>query len=85
MNSLQLLLVLLSLSNTEANKCNIFSEGFQQEDAAHRCNEIHTAVFKALQKNDVYQYILHEVFGIDAFHRPPTAIIFRYDVTISGK
>ena len=79
---IQVLVVLLSLSNTEANYCNILSKEFQQEDVAHRCNEIHTAVVKALQDSDVYQYILHEVFGINAFHRPPTAIIFHYVVKI---
>jgi hypothetical protein len=80
MNSLQLLVVLLSLSSAEANYCNIFSEEFQQEDVAHRCNAIHIAVAEALQENDVYQYIDHEAFGINSFHRPPTTIIFHYVV-----
>ena len=82
MNSypLQLLvLVLLSLSNTEANYCNIFSEEFQQQDdVARRCNAVHKAVTRALSKDGAYQYMSHEVFGINSFHRPPTAIIFHY-------
>jgi hypothetical protein len=53
MNSLQLLLVLLSLSNTEANYCNIFSEEFQQKDVADRCNTIRKAVVAALQENHI--------------------------------
>ena len=80
MNSLQVLVVLLSLSITEANYCNILSKEFQQEDVAQRCDKIHKAVVKALQKNHVYKYILHEIFGINAFHRPPTSIIFHYVV-----
>ena len=83
MNSLQLLVVLLSLSNTEANYCNILSKEFQQEDVAQRCIKINRAVLNALQDNDAYQYILHEVFGINAFHRPPTSIIFHYVVKIT--
>ena len=76
--------MLLTLSNTEANYCNILSKEFQQDDIAHRCNAIHTAVVEALQENDVYQYIyiLHEVFGINAFHQPPSSIIFHYVVEI---
>ena len=82
MNSLQVVVVLLSLSITEANYCNILSKEFQQEDVVYRCDTIHTAVINALQKNHVYQYILHEVFGIKAFHQPPTSIIFHYVVKI---
>ena len=85
MNSLQVLVVLLSLSITEANYCNILSKEFQQEDVAQRCDKIHKAVVKALQENDVYKYILHEVFGIKAFHQPPTSIIFHYVVKITNK
>ena len=81
----QLLVVLLSLSFTEANYCNIFSGEFQQRDVAHRCNAIHKAVVKALSKNDVYKYILHEVFSINSFHRPPTAIIIHYKVQITDE
>ena len=82
MNSLQVLVVLLSLSITEANYCNIFSEEFQQ-DVAQRCDIIHKAVVEALKKNHVYKYILHEVFDFQAFHRPPTAIIFHYIVKVT--
>ena len=82
MNSyaLQLLvLVVLSLSNTEANYCDIFSEEFQQQDdVARRCNAVHKAVTRALSKDGAYQYMSHEVFSINSFHRPPTAIIFHY-------
>ena len=74
--------VLLTISNTEANHCTILGKEFQQDDIAHRCNKIHKAVVKALQKNDVYQYVLYEVFGINSFHRPPTSIIFHYVVKI---
>ena len=74
--------MLLSLSITEANYCNLLSKEFQQEDVAQRCDKIHRAVVKALQKNHVYKYILHEVFGINAFHQPPTSIIFHYVVKI---
>ena len=75
-----LVLVLLSLSNTEANYCNIFSEEFQQQDLARRCNAVHKAVTRALSKDGAYQYMSHEVFGINSFHRPPTAIIFHYKI-----
>ena len=82
MNSLQAFLVLLSLFNTEANHCNIFEKEFQQENVTNRCKKVHTAVVKALQENSTYQYILQEVFDINAFHRPPTLIIFHYVVKI---
>ena len=80
MSSLQLLVVLLSLSNAGANHCNIFSEEFQSNTVALRCNKIRQTIEQALWRNNVYKYIVHEVFSIKSFHRMPNAIIFRYEV-----
>ena len=55
MNSLQVLVVLLSLSIIEANYCDIFSKEFQEEDVAQQCDTIHTAVVGALKKNHYIQ------------------------------
>ena len=74
------LLVLLSLTFAEANHiyCNIFSYEF--EGAANECVQIHKAVKKALQSNDINKYILDEAFSPSSHHRPPTVVVIHYKV-----
>lgn len=82
-SSLQLL-VLLSLSFTKANDCNIFSSEFQSEGIADRCVQIHKAVRKAFWSNEVNKYTLDEAFKTSSHHRPPTAVIVHYEVQIKS-
>lgn len=75
MSSLQLL-VLLSLSFTKANDCNVFSSQFENR----RCSEVYKAVENALWSNDVNKYILDEAFSLNNYHHLPTKII----ITVQG-